>query len=418
LVVGLATLAVLLFLLFRLLDWAAEYVLATEVTWWQDLLLLFGFFLAVGISAKLLPPALRLYGRALGRFIHLKSTLSRAPDGLYAIDARREYRMPLALLFPAPKRFPIVGQVDLARPYIEVAIGFREDSARQTVDRIPLMRRFAGQLQIQHLLVLTGDDAQLAMPCWEAVLGTWPDRFRSFSLCRYVFRRAGRRAWRVEDPFPGRMTALAVSSMRQFAPWPGVVNRRNIAGDDARALPIVINSGVGAVMIQAEVSLTDTGIRFRIPGSHDTFNANDVARVFPNLRLFVLLGLDRNEAAPRTPTDRLIAAHVRAAAHELFNVAAPAVICIPGLPSSRPSLADETLQIIGKVVRREPENAVWPLQSAVRDIQEMIFAKCGLSTEDSTELAYDVCYYAADVVNMKVDPDQDPKRTYQRGVSA
>ena len=109
------------------------------------------------------------------------------------------------------------------------------------------------------------------------------------------------------------------------------------------------------------------GIRFAItPGSDDTFNAHDVARMFPNLRLFILLGPDRSEAAPRTLTDRLVGNQMRAAAHELFNVAAPAVISIPGLPS-RTTLVEEVLQIFAKVFTSNPTNAVPRLQTAVRD---------------------------------------------------
>jgi len=218
----------------------------------------------------------------------------------------------------------------------------------------------------------------------------------------------------VNDPFPGAMTVLSVSALRELTSWSQHLGSSEFfIRRSARRLTESPDTGVGILILQAEVVGEKESLQFSVqPDSTRTLRANDIARLFPNLRLCVLLGFDRNEAAPRTPSDRISAGIARCGAANLFLAGIPAVICVPSLPLQS-DLTEQVLKVLATAIAKRPANAARRLQFAVRAIQDLIFAESGASLPDATELAYDVCYYSGNSVNMKVnlpsnEPDDQP----------
>lgn len=413
LIVGLFTVAIASFVLLVIIDRGAESILGGEVTWWQDLLLLLGIFFLVGLAGVLLPIVRRVYVRLASDFILFESSVAVEQYVRTTLTSEYKVRFPINLFVGDAKPTKQLGTLSGTLPYKLLWLGIPDATAKVGAALLhDLGLGLRSGSRVRHLLGIP-DNSELIQPCWEAILSMRPERL-SFNDAPFMFRRTSGKAWRVEEPFPGTMNTVSISSMRNLPTWNGEVGLpRNIAGGNSKLAGLTFRN-VGVAVVQADITATENGIRFAItPGSDDTFNAHDVARMFPNLRLFILLGPDRSEAAPRTLTDRLVGNQMRAAAHELFNVAAPAVISIPGLPS-RTTLVEEVLQIFAKVFTSNPTNAVPRLQTAVRLAQDHIFTKSTLIPDDATELAHDVCFYAADVVNMKINPnpiDSEPERT-------
>jgi len=163
---------------------------------------------------------------------------------------------------------------------------------------------------------------------------------------------------------------------------------------------------IHAVNQAGVVGFANETIRF-VSGAGAYTTPNELTRLFPNLRLCVLMDLERAEVTARTAVDRISAGRVRMAAHELFLFGIAAVITIPYLPMST-DLSDEVLEILAKAAAKSPRNAREELQKAVGKIQERICETTGLAREDAAELAYDVCFYSADVVNLQVDFHAEP----------
>jgi hypothetical protein len=391
-----------------------RYATGQSWTLWETGRGLFELFLLGGVIIIAVTFVLRQYTLVLGRLMHARSKLTILPDGRVSVETRRELNDAIAWLsrvLKVPPDVAVVAMPDLS-PYSDLAMALRSarrgDSRRVSFTVFPYL---VAILRIDHIIAMTGDGG----PCWEAMLGTH-SRF-DLRRCEYAFRRIADNSWQAADPFDDILNIVAISSIRDLSGWRAALEKpERIKGSTLRAFPqSERRTDVGILIVQAEVSVSeDVGIRFSTHGGR-AFTVDDVRRVFPNLRLFVLLGIDRGELTTRTESDRLTARQARQAAQELFRKAAPAVIAIPGLPLQT-ALVDEVLDIIVRRAIREHTDATWPLQRTVRQVQDRVFRKCGLDPDDATELAFDVCYYAADRVNMRVDivQPEPPKATPPR----
>lgn len=406
--IGLGMLVPILYGFLQGAEWIAQSVFGRQLPWWQDLVLLVTGVIAVVLVAKLLKNALFLYLRRVNKSTRaVFSTVSLAPGGTYSAESTMHSypSFGLRLRSNTEQVLKASGSLDLELSYLDAARFFHKHSTKSDLPRRldRFMMPVSSQLRTNHDIVLTGTDPEIARPSWESVFGTLPRSTSRFSECPFEFRRAAAHGWETGAPFAGQMAMVSVSSERELGAWRAIVSgSRSLVGISTRKIPDKPDPHVGVLMIQAEASISDSGVRMAIDLFSSPFRPDDVARLFPNLRVLLLLGFDRSGLTPRTATDRVLAGNARRAAHELFRVAAPLVICIPGLPSRTP-LADEALEIIAKVVATHPGNALEPMRSAVRRIQDRIFIKSGLHPQDATELAYDVCYFAADTVNLRVD---------------
>jgi hypothetical protein len=255
-------------------------------------------------------------------------------------------------------------------------------------------------LRIRATIEVQGGQQPIAGPCWEAVIGMAGGSV-SKTLGPYMFRRITPVRQRATQPFVGQMRILTVSPSRRLD---FSASSRNWRTQHLDALPDYPDEDVGVLVVQSEVGIANDAVRLTLGGRTSAhFTPNDVTRLFPNLRLCILMDLERSELSKRTSVDRISAARARTAAHELFVSGIPAVITIPYLPV-RTDLTNRTLAILSKAASGNSANATYALQSAVREVQQLVYQQSGLSRSDSTELAYDVCYYAADVVNLRVTP--------------
>jgi hypothetical protein len=394
-----------------LIDRGAERFLNIDLSWWQALLVWF-FFSGIFSGA---PVLLRLYARIAGTLTTFTSNIFSSKDGTHAIHGQmRTEPVGWVLPVPTPKIPEGPLQFDDMAAYETAANRFRDTNGKSI--RIRMSRWLLSHARMKHVLLATEPAAKV---CWEAFLGMCCGSSPIFSDSPFLYRRMSEKRWIMEEPFMGKMAMISVSALRDLGDWTSAISDTSkFEAFNLNYLPEDSNRQAGVLILQAEASIINGALRFATqPKSKHSFGADDLARLFPNLRLLVLLSPDRGEVTARTPTDRLFASQMRAAAHELYRVAAPAVLCIPGLPS-RTILIDETLKVIANIVHKRPGDAVPPLQKAVRKIQDLIFEKSGLAAADATELAYDVCFYATDHINMKVDVTRDNYQRKGRNVRA
>jgi hypothetical protein len=417
LVVGLAIFALFITFGVWVADFGIDRIFDRDVAWWGDLLVFMVGMTSLGGLAKLAPPLFRLYVRAASTLVECDSQIVFDNNNRQSIDWSVRMAWPMHR-FMRRAGLWTVESIDPTASYLELSRSFSDPENPKPPRESRGLGRILRETRIRNLIVVSGGVAQGSI-CWEAVLGTQRGRLEQFSRCMFLFRRVGDRSWRVERPFPLVMSIVSISSIRDLGAWKERLrDRENMSAKVLTTMPTSSDPNVGVLMLQAEVSIGGQGMRLATQsGSRVAFGAEDLARLFPNLRVLVLIGLDRSEAAPRTPTDRIIAGQARMAAHELFQVAAPAVIYIPGLPAST-ALIDETLGRVVDVIRRQPGNVVPRLQWAVRTIQDSIFENSGLEAADATELAYDVCYYAADTVDMRIQPAPINSQKPSRGTRA
>jgi hypothetical protein len=367
-------------------------VTGRHLPWWQSAAVLVCF----GIAASALPRLLRLYSRSFGAFFGMYYTIRPKSGEGNAIDV--EFAMRLFAYRRSNRILRSVDALALSEPY---------ESASKRVPRLlPLGHSLAflevliaGLCRYRTTITLLSGQQAIAGPCWEALIGMAGGRRPKFqNPC--IFRRTAPASQRLAEPFHGKMSVVTVSTIRSLRFFASDAKWNSRHRED---LPDYPDESVGILVLQAEVGVTNEAVRFAVGGKRSTYlTPNDLSRLFPNLRLCILMDLDRSEVAKRTPLDRISAARVRTAAHELFLCGIPAVIAIPYLPV-RTNLSDETLAIVAKAAAGNSANACNRLQIAVRDVQNRIYKKSGLPRTDSAELAYDACYYAADIVNLQVD---------------
>jgi len=255
----------------------------------------------------------------------------------------------------------------------------------------------------------------LAEPCWEAML-TFPRSADFANNTLEVRRKVTRRGGSV-GTFAGEMTLCCLSAQRELSFSEDILENSAIKQRFLRALPEERDRSVGVLFLQAEVSVYERQLRLLLePSAGSGIGTSDIRRVFPELRVLVLIAPDRRRLGQRGATDRLTASHLRIAGAELALSCAPAVICVPSLPSETPLLR-EGLDKICRVIARRQAKASVSLGSAVRELRDAIFEQCGLEPEDAAELANDVCFYGVDTLDLRVG-EARPDEVKERAVSA
>ena len=303
--------------LFWLIRWVAKRLLGLDLVWWQTpflilLLIPFSFGLFIAASSFALPWLLRAYLRIASRWMSVESTVQAIPTGddrRFRFESQLNYHLPLLSKFDWPRttkqekevRFPS------GQPYRNYVEPSSEPGSTKS-----MMVWLISQGRVQHVLI---PDDESKSECWEAIAGMSTGRARTFSDCPFIFRRRSEKQWHIEEPFRGQMSIMSVSAMRDLSNWTvGLRESSRISPLCLTKLPGESSRQVGVLIVQAEVS----GNRLFIKdGASTSGGCDDIARLFPNLRLLVLACPDLGEAAARTQIDRLIARDTRSMAHAL-----------------------------------------------------------------------------------------------------
>jgi hypothetical protein len=154
---------------------------------------------------------------------------------------------------------------------------------------------------------------------------------------------------------------------------------------------------------------------------------SDLKRRYPNLRLLIVQAPPA-EVSERTAADRLEAAQLRRFGAAAFQAGIPAVLVVPAIPRL---LANMQAGMILDLIRREPaitrfwrrrsRNAATQVVAMTRALQLRIDALDHPDSDVPLELAFDVCLYLEDFVNMTIqgsDPDVLPLPTTHLGGTA
>jgi hypothetical protein len=153
----------------------------------------------------------------------------------------------------------------------------------------------------------------------------------------------------------------------------------------------------------------------------------DLKRRYPNLRLLVVQ-LPSADVSERTAADRLEAAQLRRFGAAAFQAGIPAVLVVPGIPRALVDMQTGAIYDLlrrglstGDFWRRGSRNSATQVLAMTRTLQLRIDALQHSNPDVPLELAFDVCLYLEDFVNLTIqgsDPDALPSPIAQLGGTA
>ncbi|MBV8188227.1 MAG: hypothetical protein JOY64_02155 [Alphaproteobacteria bacterium] len=144
-------------------------------------------------------------------------------------------------------------------------------------------------------------------------------------------------------------------------------------------------------------------------------SGSDLKRRYPALRLLIV------EAPPsdlfdRTPSDRLEAAQLRRFGAVAFQASIPAVLVVPAIPRN---LANDLTSTLYNLLKRQPtllpSNGAAAILRMTRDLQLKIDSLPQRDPDTPLELAFDVCLFIEDSVNLTIQESEQTDLTTPPG---
>jgi hypothetical protein len=405
------------FAVLGLMGWLGTWVtdkalggLGYHLPWYADLGVLIGLLIAAVAAAKAVPRLFRLYMRALSSVMRLEAAI-QDQDGQIHIQQSTYLRLGFGR-FRVSRLSNRTTPPRTEGPYGSLGDPDHKPAAGATIAKLISMLR--GEMNLRVTLL---PERRLDGTPWEYLMARGVRLLENptdVSRAPWSFNRTRRDAaqktqetsWRKPIPAPAviagiashRSVHLALAEVRGAA-------RVELSGK----FPSARQYGVIALLLEASPVQSGADIRLACgEGFADKPLARLLISQFPELRLCVLYSAMGEEPVSRTETHRQIAALLRRSAGTLFDSGVPVVLSL-GIPDGHPEFRTEALSAIAGWLQKQPRNGIPGMVDLARDLQRKL-QSLPLEQLGKEEYPYDVCLYAVDHLNLKIDRSSAPRK--------
>lgn len=359
---------------------------------------LLGLIIAISLIVTLVP-------RLVGWFLGLVSYAYTVDRVIVPVAGLASPNDPLVVPRTIQQRFRMFRFYGTQNKRTSEPVSLAEPYAKQSailMNDVRLIKRIPQGSNIDNTIIV--DESSAAAP-WEAIFGLLGGNFRTFDQVRYRFRRMiGSRSLGVEDAFPESIRAVTwswdPSASRLFAAeWITAkhgesheLESPNLAGT------MRTDSGIGILHVVAQPLESSSGVVLRPSGNEEIRPAQLIAAA-PAVRVCIVQDIPE-EHNVRGPSDRFAANVARRFGFQLHKAGVPAVVTIPPLPEH---LSATVLAIFAVAIMKYPTHGERVLWTAVQDARVTIAKLVAEANRDpaiATEIAFDLCYYAPQRLNL------------------